>query len=165
MPQREYRRRRKNDQQLGFLGKNEPSPVQLARTLTDIRRTEKATHEPQASYVPSDKYRRTVDDLRNLASMFWPSELSQKEAELSVIPRLLETQDQFIAILSVDVLILDDLFQIINSSKLPANMFVKHLTVIADFGGEMLQRVNSQFGLIFPASDMKYLWNGKEYIF
>ncbi|MDB9304345.1 MULTISPECIES: hypothetical protein [Cyanophyceae] len=48
-------------------------------------------------------YQRNVEDLRQLASMFWPLELSKQEAELSVIPKLIETQDQFIAILSVSV--------------------------------------------------------------
>ncbi|MEH2092430.1 MULTISPECIES: hypothetical protein [unclassified Nostoc] len=45
-------------------------------------------------------YQRSVEELRKLASMFWPSELSRQEAELSIIPKLIETQDQFIAILS-----------------------------------------------------------------
>ncbi|MEA5555669.1 hypothetical protein VB690_04330 [Nodularia spumigena CH309] len=58
-------------------------------------------------------YQRNVEDLRQLASMFWPSELSKQEAELSVIPKLIETQDQFIAILSVSVSNLNGLFQII----------------------------------------------------
>lgn len=85
-------------------------------------------------------YQRTVEELRNLASMFWPSELSRQEAELSIIPKLIETQDQFIAILSIEVSSLEDLFKIINSSKMSANLFLKHLLVLADFGGEMLQR-------------------------
>lgn len=63
-------------------------------------------------------YRRTADKLREFASMFWPSDLSQKEAELSIIPKLLETQDQFIAILSISVSSLEALFQILNSSNL-----------------------------------------------
>ncbi|MEH2112175.1 hypothetical protein [Nostoc sp.] len=63
-------------------------------------------------------YQRTVEELRKLASMFWPSELSRQEAELSIIPKLIETQDQFIAILSVDVSSLEGLFQIVNSSNM-----------------------------------------------
>jgi hypothetical protein len=46
---------------------------------------------------------RTVEEIRELASMFWPSDLSQKQAELSIIPKLIETQEEFIAILSVPV--------------------------------------------------------------
>ena len=155
-------RKQTSDDQLGFFDKEEADEIQLARTLADIRRSAKAIHEPGAAYVPSHKYRRTINDLRNLASMFWPPELSQKEAEISVIPRLLETQDQFIAILSVDVPDLVNLFRVVDSSKLPANMFVKHLSVLSDFGGEMLQRINNQFELIFPSNAQEFIWNDEK---
>ena len=110
-------------------------------------------------------YQRTVEELRQLASIFWPSELSKKEAELSIIPKLLETQEQFIAILSVSVSSLNGLFQIIDSSNLQANLFLKHLIVLADFGGEMLQRLNTQFNSILPSRRLDYLWNGENYCY
>lgn len=97
--------------------------------------------------------------------MFWSSELSKQEAELSIIPKLLETQDQFIAILSVSVSSLDGLFQIIDSSTITANLFIKHLIVLADFGGEMLQRLNSQFNSIFPLRRLDYLWFEQNYCY
>ncbi|MCC3557199.1 MAG: hypothetical protein JGK36_31780 [Microcoleus sp. PH2017_35_SFW_U_B] len=53
---------------------------------------------------------------------------------------MIETQDQFIAILSVTVSELSGLFQIVNSSTLSGNMFLKDLIVLADFGGEMIKR-------------------------
>jgi len=111
----------------------------------------------------NQNYQRTVKELHKLASMFWPSELSRQEAELSIIPKLIETQDQFIAILSVDVSRLEGLFQIVNSSNMSANLFLKHLLVLADFGGEMLQRLNSQFNSIFPLGKLDYLWNTQNY--
>jgi hypothetical protein len=113
--------------------------------------------------IVSQNYKRTVEELRQLASMFWSSELSKQEAELSIIPKLLETQEQFIAILSISVSSLDGLFQIVDSSNLPANIFLKHLIVLADFGGEMLQRLNSQFSSIFPLKRLDYLWNLQNY--
>lgn len=112
--------------------------------------------------MPDHKYRRTVDELHEHASLFWPEELSQKAATLSVIPKLLETQDQFIAILSLRVRDLESLFSVIQSSELSANLFLKHLVVLSDFGGEMLQRVNSEFSSFFPNREMIYLWNGEE---
>lgn len=105
-----------------------------------------------------ERYKRTLEDLRHVASMFWPPELSEKEAELSIIPKLLETQDQFIAILAIDVPALDHLFQVITSSSLPANLFLKHLVVLADFGGEKLMRINSEFTSLFPSRRLDYLW-------
>ncbi len=110
----------------------------------------------------TQKYKRTVEQLREKASMFWPSELSQKETELSIIPELLRTQDQFIAIVNVDVSNLEGLFQVANSATLPANMFLKHMVVLADFGGEMLQRINSRFASLFPSGALNYIWKGQQ---
>lgn len=111
--------------------------------------------------MPSRKYQRTVPELRKLASMFWPSELSEEAAKLSVIPILLETQDEFIAILSVPVPNVRNLFQIVNASSFSGNMFLKHLIILADFGGEQLQRVNSNFEMLFPNGTMEFFWNGE----
>lgn len=106
--------------------------------------------------MTESKYKRTVEELQGLASMFWPSELSQREAKLSVIPKLLETQDQFISIISTDFPTLDSLFKAVNLAKLTPNLFVKHLVVLADFGGEQLMRLNSQFNKLFPTGKFKY---------
>lgn len=111
--------------------------------------------------MPQQKYQRNVSELRKLASMFWPSELSEEAAKLSVIPILLKTQDEFIAILSVPVPDLRNLFQVIDASSFSGNLFLKHLVILADFGGEQLQRVNSNFEMLFPSGKMEYLWNGE----
>lgn len=111
--------------------------------------------------MPKRNYRRTVSELRKLASMFWPSELSEEAAKLSVIPILLETQDEFIAILSVPVPDLPNLFQVVTASSFSGNLFLKHLVILADFGGEQLQRVNSNFEMLFPSRKMEYLRNGE----
>lgn len=103
-------------------------------------------------------YRRSVEELELVASKFWPQELARQEAELSIIPKLLETQDDFISILRVPVASIEGVFEIVNTSTLPANLFLKHLVVLADFGGEMLQRINKQFHSLFPDGSMSYLW-------
>ena len=98
------------------------------------------------------KYRRTFEDLEEVASKFWPAELSELEAKLSVIPLLLETQDQFISVISVETPDLGRLFKIVEASSLSANLFLKHLVILADFGGEPLQRVSREFEMLFPDS-------------
>ncbi len=108
--------------------------------------------------MPHQEYRRTVSELRTLASMFWPSELSEEAAKVSVIPILLETQDDFIAILSVPVPHLNNLFQVVKASSFSGNLFLKHLVILADFGGEQLQRINSSFERLFPSGKMEYRW-------
>lgn len=74
---------------------------------------------------PSRNYKRTFEELEQVASKFWPSELSEIEANLSVIPLLLRTQDQFISILSIDTPELESLFDIVGLSSLPANLYPK----------------------------------------
>jgi len=108
-------------------------------------------------------YQRTFEELEEVASKFWPAELSELEAKLSVIPVLLETQDQFISIIGVKTPDLDRLFNILESSSLPANLFLKHLAILADFGGELLQRVSREFKMLFPEGKLSYYWQGKPY--
>jgi len=106
-------------------------------------------------------YQRTFEELEEVASKFWPAELSELEAKLSVIPLLLETQDQFISVISVKTADLDRLFNILEASSLPANLFLKHLAILADFGGEPLQRVSREFEMLFPEGKLSYYWQGK----
>lgn len=110
----------------------------------------------------SQKYRRAVEALEKVASKFWPPELSEIEATLSIIPLLLKTQDQFISVISVEINELDNLFEIVEASALPANLFVKHLVILADYGGEMLARVSREFAALFPDGKLNYLWKGQQ---
>ena len=109
------------------------------------------------------EYTRSILELEKKASMFWPEELSAKAAEISIVPKLLETQDDFISLLSVPVASVDDLFKIIDTSAVPGNLFLKHLSVLADIGGENFQRFNSQFRTLFPKKKLIYLKDGKEF--
>lgn len=113
------------------------------------------------------KYTRTLEELSQVASMFWSDELSERAAKLSIIPKLLHTQEDFISILSVPVDNIDGLFGVLSSSNMPANLFLKHLVILADFGGEMLQRINQQFNMIYPDNTMEYIWNStpQKYVF
>lgn len=113
----------------------------------------------------SEKYRRTFEELQEVASMFWPTELSEQEAELSIIPTLLETQDDFIAILNVKVPDIDRLFTIVDSSELPGNLFLKHLMVLSDVSGERLSSINKGFKMLFPSNRLDYIWNDQEHTY
>jgi hypothetical protein len=110
-------------------------------------------------------YQRTFEELRELASMFWPSDLSEEQAKLSVIPLLLETQDEFITFLSIPFSDLQKLFQIVNLTPFSGNLFLKHLSILADFGGEQLQRVNANFKKLFPSGKLEYQWKEQVYCY
>jgi hypothetical protein len=107
-------------------------------------------------------YRRTVDELREVAAIWWPEEISQAEARLSIIPLLLQSQEAFLSLLSVEPENLDSFFDILTASALPSNLFLKHLVVLSDFGGEMLKRVQMQFDALFPKSCLVYFWKGEQ---
>lgn len=107
-------------------------------------------------------YARTYEQLEAVASKFWTSELLEIESELSIIPLLLKTQDQFINIIALETLSLEKLFTVIDSTSLPANLFLKHLVILADFGGEMLQRISREFKTLFPSGELHYIWRDEE---
>ncbi len=108
------------------------------------------------------KYRKTFEELEQAASKFWPSELSEMEAKLSVIPLLLKTQELFISVIGTGAPTLDRLFTIVEASGVPANLFLKHLVILADYSGEMLERVSNEFSTLFPSGKLRYTWHGEQ---
>lgn len=47
------------------------------------------------------RYARTLAELKEKAILFWSREIIEREASVSVLPMLLETQDKFISILNL----------------------------------------------------------------
>lgn len=99
----------------------------------------------------------TVEDLRKNACLFWPSSLAARERETSIIPRLIETQEKFIGVLYVADAGPAAWIQVLGMTEgMPANLFLKHLMVLSDIGGEPLERLRplrDQFSL-------RALWAG-----
>lgn len=119
------------------------------------------------------KYKKTFADLQKVAINWWPKELEKQAAGASVIPKLLQTQDQFISVLKLSGNSPEQIFDLITASKLPANLFLKHLVILSDYGGELIKRLGSEFNNIFPANSksnirqFNFMFGGKEvsYIF
>lgn len=107
---------------------------------------------------------RTIEDLESKALKFWPAKLSEKEKSASIIPTLIETQDKFISLLNLAD---KDPFawkQAITLSKIMhANLFLKHLMVLADIGGEKLMRLKKELLFYFPEQEMEFVWDGINY--
>ena len=107
---------------------------------------------------------KTIAELESMACLYWPRNLSDIIAEMSSIPILLKTQDQFLSILKSSDKTPESWATTLNSaSTLTANIFLKHLMVLTDIGGERLQRIARDFKLIFPDNKMEYIWNSIEY--
>lgn len=104
-----------------------------------------------------DRYERTIDELETHACKWWPPELREVEQNLSNLPLLLDTQEQFISILKLaNKENPSRIFNLIREAEFPNTLFLKHLIVLTDFGGEPLQRVNRNFTILFPDGIFKF---------
>ena len=114
------------------------------------------------------KYNRSITELQKQAVLWWPEELKEKNAKANVLPLLLETQDDFLNLISLSKKSPLQIFDLIQVAKFPANLFLKHLAVLSDYGGEPIQRLGRSFIDIFPKDkDGKYyfdfIWKSKRY--
>lgn len=112
-------------------------------------------------------YKRTIQELESKATLWWSSNLNQANANISIIPKLLETQDDFLRILSLAKGNPFKVFQLLEASEFPANLFLKHLSVLTDYGGEPIQRLGRSFTDIFKKNNDKYIikfiWNTTDF--
>ena len=99
------------------------------------------------------KYKKTLEDLESVAIKWWPKELEKQVAKASVVPLLLQSQDQFTSILKLSSKNPEQIFQVIEAGNLPANLFLKHLVVLTDYGGEMIKRLGKEFDTVFPCQN------------
>ena len=94
-------------------------------------------------------YKRTIQELESKATLWWSAQLHESNANISIIPKLLETQDDFLRIISLAKGNPFKVFDLLEASEFPANLFLKHLSVLADYGGEPIQRLGRSFDDIF----------------
>ena len=90
-------------------------------------------------------YNRTFAELEKKAVKWWPKELEATVAAESVIPKLIATQDQFISILKLSGNTPHQVFDVLKASGMSANLFLKHLVILADYGGELIKRLGREF--------------------
>jgi hypothetical protein len=116
------------------------------------------------------KYNRNITELKIKAAMWWPEELKTKNALANVLPLLLKTQDDFLHLIVLSKNDPFQLFDLIKVAKYPANLFLKHLSVLADYGGEPIQRLGRSFKDIFPKHKgekgkyyFDFIWKEKNY--
>ena len=96
------------------------------------------------------RYNRGIHELEANAEKWWPKALEAQVAGVSAIPKLIATQEQFISILKLSGKSPMQIFDVLEASQLSANLFLKHLVVLADYGGEMIKRLGREFAEVFP---------------
>ena len=107
---------------------------------------------------------RKIEDLEVNALKFWPEKIAEMERKLSIIPRLIETQDKFVSLLNIaDIEPFAWKKVLTNSKHLSANLFLKHLMVLSDIGGEKLMRFKTELPKVFENSIMEFSWNNEFY--
>lgn len=104
---------------------------------------------------------RNIADLEANALKFWPQQLAEMERISSVIPKLIETQDKFISLLNIANAEPFAWKRVLETTKeLSANLFLKHLMVLSDIGGEKLMRFKKELPKLFEKDTMVFVWNG-----
>lgn len=107
---------------------------------------------------------QTIEYLESTACLYWPEHLAEKVAKISSLPFLLKTQDKFLSVLKCsDRTPTSWLDTVSVASLLSPNLFLKHLMVLSDIGGERLQRFAKDFNKLFPDNSMTYIWNSTQY--
>ena len=105
-----------------------------------------------------------VDELRENAVIYWPAEIAEKEESSSVIPLLLETQDLFFNVLDTNSSDPCAWIQVLESIEdLQPNLFLKHLCILSDIGGENLKRYHSELPPVFESEDFRFVYRDVVY--
>lgn len=108
---------------------------------------------------------RDIKDLESKALKFWPEKISVEEKNSSIIPKLIETQDKFISLLNIsDASPFKWKDTLLSTKNLSGNLFLKHLIVLSDIGGEKLMRFKKELPEVFKKG-MKFIWDGKTFTY
>lgn len=103
-------------------------------------------------------YKRDIDQLREHAVLHWPDTILEIADSKSSLPRLLATQDVFLAVLVAASAEPNSWKQVLLASKeIYPNLFLKHLMVLADLGGEALNKLPPLLNY-FESGEIKFLW-------
>ena len=84
--------------------------------------------------------------------------------KVSILQYLLDTQEKFILLITLaDRNKPEKLFKLIEDSDFEYHLFLKHLILLTDVGGEPIKRFNSHFAELFPNGEMNYSIDGKKF--
>jgi len=110
--------------------------------------------------------RRKIDDLEAHAVKFWPTALAQREQTTSIIPKLIESQEKFIGLLYVADATPSAWKDVLRATDgMPGNLFLKHLIVLSDVGGEKLQRFRTDLLTFFLNGVMTFHWKDADHTY
>ena len=94
-------------------------------------------------------FKRNIKQLEKNAVLWWSSASTNLSKKKDLFSILRNSQSDFISILQKKYKKYDDIFNEISKKNFPGNLFLKHLSVLTDYGGENFQRLNNNFSKIF----------------
>lgn len=107
--------------------------------------------------------KRNIEEFQSNAVLHWSKEMLERAGALSALPVLLETQDEFIALLKVASKTPTSWKSVLNESRsLTPSIFLKHLMVLSDLGGEALNKL-APLSNSFDSCNINFLWDDSEY--
>ena len=113
-----------------------------------------------------DKFLRTVKDLEQVGSKWWPKEVRDEAMKVSILQYLLDTQEKFISLLTLaDSRKPEKLFSLLDASDIEYHLFLKHSILLTDVGSEPIQRFNASFKEILPKGELEYSIDKKKYTY
>lgn len=111
-----------------------------------------------------DRYLRSIKDLEQVGSKWWPKEVRDEAMKVSILQYLLDTQEKFISLLTLaDRNKPEKLFNLLEASGFEYHLFLKHLVLLTDVGSEPIQRFNTSFNEIFPEKKLVFKLGRKNY--
>ena len=105
---------------------------------------------------------KTTEELRQGAWVYLPQELVEVVKQKSIFPKLINSLESFLSILKVSDKSPESWKEILNNtSTLSANLFLEHLCILANVGGEPLDRIAKNISEIFPNNRFEFTWKGQ----
>ena len=108
---------------------------------------------------------KTIEQLEKNACRYWPKEIADAVRYANPIALLIKTQDKFLSILKCAKSNPMAWLDVLKNSDLPPNVFLKHLVVLTDVGGERLQRFARDLRVLFPNGRMEFSLKGNLHIY
>lgn len=109
------------------------------------------------------KYKRTYIELAEKAVLHWPEDILQEAGDISILPLLLKTRDSFLSLLKIADKSPDAWLEILkHNTDLTGPLFIKHLMVMCDLGGEALNKY-PPLSDYFPDGVMRYYWQEQDW--
>jgi len=111
------------------------------------------------------RFNRTLEELTQHAVLHWPDDILTAADEIATLPLLLKTQDSFLSILKVATKHPMSWKAIVDNSKqINGSLFLKHLMVLSDLGGEALNKLPPLRNYI-PFCRLMFDWGGEPYFY